>query len=67
MRAEEERVLDSYGWVDAQRGIVHIPIARAYASDGRAGAAGARRPGALRARGGPDKSNSGRTTPSAGR
>lgn len=29
MRAEEERYLHSYGWVDASRGSVHIPIDRA--------------------------------------
>ncbi|HWI28289.1 MAG TPA: hypothetical protein VN668_15045 [Stellaceae bacterium] len=28
-RAEEEARLDSYGWVDRDKGIVHIPIARA--------------------------------------
>ena len=26
MRAAEQQVLDSYGWVDQQRGVVHIPI-----------------------------------------
>lgn len=29
MRAEEDAVLESYGWVDRQAGIVRIPIARA--------------------------------------
>jgi hypothetical protein len=29
LRAEENAVLQSYGWVDRQAGIVHIPIARA--------------------------------------
>lgn len=28
-RAAQQQVLDSYGWVDAQKGIVRIPIARA--------------------------------------
>jgi hypothetical protein len=26
MRAEEDRVLNSYGWVDSQKGVVRIPI-----------------------------------------
>lgn len=26
IRAEEERLLSSYGWVDEQQGVVHIPI-----------------------------------------
>jgi hypothetical protein len=29
IRAAEEQVLTSYGWVDAQKGVVRIPIARA--------------------------------------
>jgi hypothetical protein len=29
MRAEEDSVLGSYGWIDRQAGIVRIPIARA--------------------------------------
>ena len=29
LRAEEEKVLSSYGWVDQDAGIVHIPIDRA--------------------------------------
>jgi hypothetical protein len=67
MRAEEDRILDSYGWVDAKLGIVRIPIAQAMAMTVEQG---------LPARAGgppyaptsePDKSNSGRTTPSAGR
>jgi len=67
MRAEEDRVLDSYGWVDAQRGIVRIPIARACAMTVEQGLP-ARTGGALYAPViGPDKSNSGRTPPSAGR
>jgi hypothetical protein len=28
-RKEEEELLDTYGWVDKERGIVRIPIARA--------------------------------------
>jgi hypothetical protein len=28
-RAAQERALDSYGWVDAKGGVVHIPIRRA--------------------------------------
>lgn len=29
MRAAEDKVLHNYGWVDKQRGIVHMPIERA--------------------------------------
>jgi hypothetical protein len=29
MRAREEQVLSSYGWVDQQKGVVHIPIDQA--------------------------------------
>ena len=64
MRAEEDRILGSYGWVDPQRGVVRIPIERACALTleqglpARAGAAPAS---------GPDKSNSGRTPATSGR
>jgi hypothetical protein len=67
MRAEEMRVLESYGWVDPQRGVVHIPIEQAMdmvVRQGlpfRAGAA----PYAPQAM--PDKSNSGRGTAPRGR
>jgi hypothetical protein len=29
MRAEEDRMLNSYGWVDASAGVVHIPVEQA--------------------------------------
>lgn len=29
LRAEEDAVLDSYGWVDREKGIVRIPVSRA--------------------------------------
>ena len=29
MRAEEERILNSYGWVDRANGVVRIPVSRA--------------------------------------
>lgn len=29
MRANEDRVLKNYGWIDAQKGVVHIPIEQA--------------------------------------
>jgi hypothetical protein len=29
MRAEEDASLNSYGWVDKEQGVVHIPIERA--------------------------------------
>jgi hypothetical protein len=31
LRAEESRLLESYGWIDRDRGTVRIPIARAMA------------------------------------
>ncbi len=40
LRAGEDTVLNSYGWVDQQKGIVHIPIDRAIeimAKEGREG------------------------------
>lgn len=67
MREEENRLLDTYGWVDAPRGIVRIPIARAMAMTVEQGLP-ARTGGApYSPASGPDTSNSGRTTPSAGR
>jgi hypothetical protein len=39
-RAEEERRLDTYYWVDKQKGIVHIPIAQAMRDLARKGIAG---------------------------
>lgn len=67
LRAGEDLALDSYGWVDAQRGLVRIPIAQAMAEvvaqglPARAGAAPCAPPVM------PDKSNSGRTLPPAER
>ena len=29
MRAEEDQILGSYGWIDRERGIVRVPIDRA--------------------------------------
>ena len=29
MRAEEDQILNSYGWIDRERGIVRLPIGRA--------------------------------------
>ncbi len=67
MRADEDRVLDSYGWVDAQRGVVRIPIEQAMALTVEQGLP-ARAGGAPDApASGPDKSNSGRTPPGSGR
>jgi hypothetical protein len=31
MRSEQSAVLDTYGWVDAEKGVVRIPIERAMA------------------------------------
>jgi hypothetical protein len=67
MRAEEDRILNSYGWVDARLGLVRIPIARAMAMavdqglPARAGAAPYAAPEL------PDKANSGRTPAPGGR
>ena len=67
MREEENRLLDTYGWVDAQRGVVRIPIEQAMALTVEQGlparTGGAPYPPA----GGPDKSNSGRTLSPFGR
>lgn len=67
MRAEENRILESYGWVDAQRDIVRIPIERAMAMTVGQGLP-ARTGGAPYAPPtGPDTSNSGRTLAFPGR
>jgi hypothetical protein len=29
MRQDEDQILGSYGWIDRQKGIVRLPIARA--------------------------------------
>jgi hypothetical protein len=39
-RAEEEKWLDSYHWIDKQKGIVHIPIEEAMKKLARTGAPG---------------------------
>ncbi|HZV04153.1 MAG TPA: hypothetical protein VE999_03595 [Gemmataceae bacterium] len=39
-RAEEERRLNSYYWVDKEKGIVHIPIEQAMKNLAKAGIAG---------------------------
>jgi len=67
MRADEMGTLESYGWVDPQRGIVHVPIAQAMDMVVRQGLpyrAGAApyAPAVM-----PDKSNSGRGEPPPGR
>jgi hypothetical protein len=31
MRADEDQILGSYGWIDRERGIVRLPIDRAIA------------------------------------
>jgi hypothetical protein len=67
MRADETRLLDSYGWVDAARGVVHIPIARAMALTVERGLPARTGAGAFAPASGPDPSNSGRTLPSSGR
>jgi hypothetical protein len=67
MRTEEEQVLNSYGWVDVQRGIVRIPIERAMALTVEQGLP-ARTGGApFSPADGPDKSDSGRALSPFGR
>lgn len=67
MRADENRALESYGWVDAQRGVIRIPIAQAMAMTVQQGLP-ARTGGAPYAPAtGPDKPNSGRTLAFPGR
>jgi hypothetical protein len=39
-RAEEEKRLNTYGWIDKQKGIVHIPIEEAMKNLARTGAPG---------------------------
>jgi hypothetical protein len=59
LRAEEQQRLESYGWVDAARGEVHIPIDRAMElllEQGLPARQGAPAPGGM-----PQRSNSGRT------
>ncbi len=67
MREEEDALLNTYGWVDPQRGIVRIPIEQAMAlvvQQGLPVRAGATPYAPARM---PDKTNSGRTPPPAGR
>jgi hypothetical protein len=61
MRAEEDEILNSYGWVDANAGVVHIPIARAMTLTLDQGLPA--RTGAVAASpaSGPERSSSGRT------
>jgi hypothetical protein len=60
LRAEEQRRLDSYGWVDAARGEVHIPIDRAMELLLQQGLPVRQAP-AGESTGMPEKSSSGRT------
>lgn len=61
MRAEEERYLNSYGWVDASRGTVHIPIDRAMQLLLQQGLPAREQPPAGAEPGMPERSSSGRT------
>jgi hypothetical protein len=66
MRAEEERFLNGYGWVDPNAGVVHIPIEQAMRmtiEQGLPVRAGAAEPFA----GAPERSSSGRTSAPPGR
>jgi hypothetical protein len=67
MRAEEDRLLSSYDWVDATRGVVRIPIARAMAMTVERGLPARTGFGVFAPASGPDRSNSGRTISSSGR
>ncbi len=67
MRAEEDRLLNSYGWVDAARGVVRIPIEQAMTMTVEQGLPARTGAGAFTRAGGPERSNSGRTLPSSGR
>ena len=42
-RAEEDRRLNSYGWIDREKGIVHIPIEQAMKTLAQTGATGFRK------------------------
>ena len=67
MRAEEDRILNSYGWVDAQRGIVRIPIAQAMAMTVAQGLPARTGATPYAPQGLPETSDSGRTLPPSGR
>jgi len=61
LRAEEERRLESYGWVDVARGQVHIPIDRAMELLLQQGLPARRQSPSVAAPGMPQRSSSGRT------
>jgi hypothetical protein len=67
MRADEDRFLNSYGWVDTNRGVVHIPIEQAMRLTLEQGLPV--RPGATAGPVGraPERSSSGRTQAPSGR
>jgi hypothetical protein len=61
LHAEEQRRLESYGWVDATRGQVHIPIDRAMELLLQQGLPARQQAPAQAAPGMPQRSSSGRT------
>lgn len=61
LRAEEQRQLDSYGWVDASRGTVRIPIDRAMQLVLEQGLPARQQPEGAQPGGMPERSSSGRT------
>jgi hypothetical protein len=67
MRAEEERRLNGYGWVDASRGEAHIPITRAMELLLQQGLPARQEAPPGTSPGLPEKSSSGRTSVGNGR
>ena len=67
LRAEEHRLLDSYGWADATRGVVRIPIDRAMAMTVEQGLPARTGDGVFGPVRRPSESNSGRTLSPDGR
>jgi hypothetical protein len=67
LRAEERARLESYGWVDAARGEVHIPIERAMELLLQQGLPARQQPPSGESTGMPENSSSGRTTVAYGK
>jgi hypothetical protein len=67
LRAEEQERLDSYGWVDAARGDVHIPIDRAMELLLQQGLPSRQQAPVATSPGMPERSSSGRTSAAYGK
>jgi hypothetical protein len=67
LRDEEQRVLDGYGWVDANGGVVHIPIEQAMKMTLEQGLPARPGAGAFAPETRPERSSSGRSAAVSGR